>query len=65
MLLYQNLAFTKHEKNTKKSYKNNKFKMSTLTWSKEFELPNIVYQIFNTILSISSKRMRQLLIILQ
>ena len=27
-------------KNTKKSYKNNKFKISAPTWDKEFELPD-------------------------
>ena len=27
-------------KNTKKSYKNNEFKISALTWDKEFELPD-------------------------
>ena len=56
--------------NIKKSYKNNKFKISAPTWNEEFELPdgsNSVshYQIFKIILSISSKNMRQLLIILQ
>ena len=49
------------------SCKNNKFKISAWTWNEEFELPDghILYQIFKTILSISSKYMRQLLIILQ
>ena len=37
-LLYQILAFTIHGK-TQKSYKNNKFKISTPTWDEEFELP--------------------------
>ena len=27
-------------KNTKRSYKNNEFKISALTWDKEFELPD-------------------------
>ena len=27
-------------KNTKKSYKNNEFKISALTWDKEFDLPD-------------------------
>ena len=57
-------------KNTKKSYNNksNKFKISAPTWNEKFELPDgsySVYQIFKIILSISSKSMRQLLIILQ
>ena len=29
----------------KKSYKNNKFKMSSLTWNEEFELPDGSYSI--------------------
>ena len=37
MLLYQTLAFTK---NIKKSYKNNKFNISAVTWNEEFELPD-------------------------
>ena len=31
----------------KKSYKNNKFKMSTSTWDKEFELPDGSYFVFD------------------
>ena len=34
MLLYQNFAFRMHGK----IQKNNKFKISTLTWNKDFEL---------------------------
>ena len=32
-------------KNVKKSYKNNKFKISTLTQNKEFELPDGLYSV--------------------
>ena len=32
-------------KNTKKSYKNNKFKISAPKWNKEFELPDGSYSI--------------------
>ena len=32
-------------KNIKKSYKNNKFKISALTWNEEFELPNVSYSL--------------------
>ena len=39
MLLYQTVAFTSHGKNTKISYKNNKFKVSTPTWNEKLELP--------------------------
>ena len=35
MLLYQTLAF--NMKNMKKSYNNNKFKISALTWNEKFE----------------------------
>ena len=54
-LLYQTLAFTMHEKNIEKSYKNNKFKISAPTWNEEFELPDgsLLYQIFKIILNIS------------
>ena len=34
-------------KNIKKSFKNNKFKMSALTWNEEFELPDGSYSISN------------------
>ena len=44
MLLYQILLYTIHEK-IKKSYKNNKFKISALTWNKEFELPDESYSV--------------------
>ena len=39
MLFCQNLAFTIHEKQ-KMSYKNNRFRVSALTWDEEFELPH-------------------------
>ena len=39
MLLYQTLAFAIHGK-TKKLYRNNKFKISAVTWNEEFELPD-------------------------
>ena len=32
-------------KNTKKSYKNNKFQTSTPTWNEEFELPDASYSV--------------------
>ena len=32
-------------KNIKKSYKNNKFKLSVPTWNEEFELPDKTYSI--------------------
>ena len=40
--IYQVLAYTIHEK-YKKAYKNNKFKISTATWNKRFELPDRSY----------------------
>ena len=40
LLLYQTLAFTVHGKIFKKSYKNNKFKISALTWNDKFEFPD-------------------------
>ena len=43
MLPYQTLAFTTHEK--KKTYKNNRFKISAPTWNKEFELPEESYSV--------------------
>ena len=38
-----NIYYTR--KNIKKSYKNNKFKISALTWNEEFELPDGSYSI--------------------
>ena len=62
-----NLSIYDTWKNIKTSYKYIKFKISAPTWNEEFELPDGSYyvQIFKIILSISSKNMRQLLIILQ
>ena len=62
-----NLSIYYTWKNIKKSYKNNKFKISALTWNEEFELLDGPYSVsdiqeyFEDIL----KNMRQLLIILQ
>ena len=44
-MLYQILVFTIHRKILKKSYKNNKFKISAPTWNEEFELPDGSYSI--------------------
>ena len=46
-----NLSIYYTWKNIKKSYKNNKFKISALTWNEEFELlmDHILYQIFKII----------------
>ena len=43
-----NLSFNYTWKNTKKSYKNNKFKMSAPTWNKEFELTYGSYSMSDT-----------------
>ena len=50
-----NLSIYYRWKNIKSSYNNNKFKISTPTWSDKFELPDGSYsnQIFKIILSIS------------
>ena len=34
-------------RNIKKSYKNNKFKISALIWNEEFELPDVSYSVSN------------------
>ena len=66
MLLYETLAFTMHRKNIKKSYKNDKIKISAPTWNEEFELTDgpcslsDIQDYFEYILN-----MRQLLIIFQ
>ena len=44
-MLYQILVFFIHGKMQKKSYKNNKFKISAPTWNGEFELPDGSYSI--------------------
>ena len=40
-----NLSIYYTWRNIKKSYKNNKFKISALTWNEEFELPDGLYSI--------------------
>ena len=54
-------------KNIKKSYKNNKFKISAPTWNEEFELPDGSYSVsdIQDTLNITLKYTRQLLIIHQ
>ena len=42
---HSNLSIYYTWKNTKKPYKNNKFKVSSLTWNEEFELPDGSYSI--------------------
>ena len=44
-VVYQTLAYTILGKNIKKSYKNNKFKISAPTWNEEFELPDGSYSV--------------------
>ena len=39
-------------KKIKKSAKNNKFKITSLTWNEEFELPDISHETFKIILKI-------------
>ena len=45
MLLYQNLSIYYTWKKHKKSYKNNKFKISAPLWNEEFELPDESYSV--------------------
>ena len=54
-------------KNIKKSYKNNKFKISAPTWNEEFELLDGPYSVWDIQdhYKYTLKNMRQLLIILQ
>ena len=40
-----NFSIYYRRKNIKKSYKNNKFKISPPTWNEEFELPDVPYSI--------------------
>ena len=47
MLFYQILTSTIIEKVLKKSYKNNKFKISASTWNNKFELPDGWYSVSN------------------
>ena len=44
VLLYFSIQYT--WKNIKKSFKNNKFKISGTTWNEEFELPDGSYTIW-------------------
>ena len=46
-VVLSNLSIYYTWKNIKSSYNNNKFKISTPTWSDEFELPNGSYSISN------------------
>ena len=67
MLLYQILAFTIRGK-MKQSHKkiiNLKYQLQHEMKNLNYLIVHILYKIFKTILSISSKNMRQLLIILQ
>ena len=51
-----NLGFYHTWKNIKKSYKNNKFKMSAPTWNEVYELADVsysVYHVFKITLNIS------------
>ena len=61
-----NLSIYYTWKNIKKSYKNNKFKISAPTWNEEFELPDGSYSVSNiqVYFKYILKNMRQLLIIL-
>ena len=54
-------------KNIKKSYKNNRFKISAPTWNEEFELPDGSYSVLGIqdYFEYIIKNMRQLLIIIQ
>ena len=72
LLLYQNWAFTIHQKiyKFKKitiNLENNKFKISAPTWNEDLNylMDHILYQKFKVILNISSENIRPLLIILQ
>ena len=40
-----NLSLYYTKKNIKKSYKNNKFKISAMTWNEEFKLPDGSYSV--------------------
>ena len=52
-----NLSIKYTWENIKKSYKNNKFKISTSTWNEKLNYltDRILYQVFKIFLSISSK----------
>ena len=59
----------KYMEKYKKSYKKSKFKILAPTWNDKFELPDGSYSvtntIFNIITSMSSRNMKQRLVILQ
>ena len=42
---FSKLSIYFSQKNIKKSYKNNKFKISVPTWNKKFELPDGLYSV--------------------
>ena len=44
-MFYQKLAFTIHEKNIKKSYKNNRLKIPVPTWNKKFDLHDGLFSV--------------------
>ena len=62
-----NLSIYYTWKNIKKSYKNNKFKISAPTWNEEFKLPDGSYSVSNIqdYYQYIFKNLRQLLIMLQ
>ena len=62
-----NLSMYYTWENMKKSYKNNKFKISTPTWNEKYELPDRSYSVsdIQDYFSIVSKNMNHLLIFLQ
>ena len=45
MIALSSLSIYYTQKNIRKSYKNNKFKISARTWNEEFELPDGSYSI--------------------
>ena len=67
MCCLSNLSIYYTWKNIKKSYKNNKFKVSFPTWNEEFELPDGSYSVsdIQDYFEYITENMRQLLIILQ
>ena len=62
-----NLRIYSTWKNIKKSYKNNRFKISAPRWKEEFELPDghVLFQIFKIILNLYQKSMGKRQLILQ
>ena len=66
-VVLSNLSIYYSWKNIKKSYKNNKFKMSAPTWNEEFELPDGSYSVssIQSYFKYILKNMKQLLIIFQ